>query len=164
MRSPFWFLPAIAIPIMCLRLFSGQPSSTTTVDTSRKPLPPLTLLPQTTTVAPKANAPHPPTLEKKPPQKVIAQKHPPKAKTESTENKVNTRPYNAPAIEIRVEIAPARSQSFAQRNVLIPIEPNQMVTAEVVGSSLKLNYCGLSRAIGLCCKNLVKTENPCGRS
>jgi inner membrane protein len=26
-------------------------------------------------------------------------------------------------------------------------EPNQMVTASVVGSSLKLNYCELSRAI-----------------
>jgi inner membrane protein len=32
-------------------------------------------------------------------------------------------------------------------DVKIPIEPNQMVTASVVGSSLKLNYCGLSRAI-----------------
>ena len=30
---------------------------------------------------------------------------------------------------------------------MIPIEPNQMVTAEVVGIRLKLNYCGLSRAI-----------------
>jgi inner membrane protein len=32
-------------------------------------------------------------------------------------------------------------------DVKISIEPNQMVTAEVVGSSLKLNYCGLERAI-----------------
>jgi inner membrane protein len=32
-------------------------------------------------------------------------------------------------------------------DVKIPVEPNQMVTAEVVGSSLKLNYCGLDRAI-----------------
>jgi inner membrane protein len=31
--------------------------------------------------------------------------------------------------------------------VKIAIEPNQMVTAELVGSSLKLNYCGLERAI-----------------
>jgi inner membrane protein len=31
--------------------------------------------------------------------------------------------------------------------VEIPVEPNQMVTAQVVGSSLKLNYCGLDRAI-----------------
>ena len=46
-----------------------------------------------------------------------------------------------------ISLAPARSQSFAQRDVKIPIEPNQMVTAELVGSSLKLNYCGLSRAI-----------------
>jgi inner membrane protein len=32
-------------------------------------------------------------------------------------------------------------------DIKIPIEPNQMVTASVVGSSLKLNYCELSRAI-----------------
>jgi inner membrane protein len=31
--------------------------------------------------------------------------------------------------------------------VKIAIEPNQMVTAALVGSSLKLNYCGLDRAI-----------------
>jgi inner membrane protein len=34
-------------------------------------------------------------------------------------------------------------------DVKIPIEPNQMVTASVVGSSLKLNYCSLGRAIAL---------------
>jgi inner membrane protein len=32
-------------------------------------------------------------------------------------------------------------------DVKIPIEPNQMVTASVVGSSLRLNFCGLERAI-----------------
>jgi inner membrane protein len=32
-------------------------------------------------------------------------------------------------------------------DVKIPVEPNQMVTASVVGSSLKLNYCGLEKAI-----------------
>jgi inner membrane protein len=32
-------------------------------------------------------------------------------------------------------------------DVKIPVEPNQMVTAEVVGSSLKLNYCNLGKAI-----------------
>jgi len=32
-------------------------------------------------------------------------------------------------------------------DVKIPVEPNQMVTAELVGSSLKLNYCSLERAI-----------------
>jgi len=32
-------------------------------------------------------------------------------------------------------------------DVKIPVEPNQMVTAELVGSSLKLNYCGLESAI-----------------
>jgi inner membrane protein len=34
-------------------------------------------------------------------------------------------------------------------DIKIPIEPNQMLTAELVGSSLKLNYCGLERAIAL---------------
>ncbi|AFZ38324.1 Protein of unknown function DUF457, transmembrane (plasmid) [Stanieria cyanosphaera PCC 7437] len=34
-------------------------------------------------------------------------------------------------------------------DVKISIEPNQMVTATVVGNSLKLNYCGLDRAIAL---------------
>jgi inner membrane protein len=34
-------------------------------------------------------------------------------------------------------------------DVKIPVEPNQMVTAEVAGSSLKLNYCELERAISL---------------
>jgi inner membrane protein len=32
-------------------------------------------------------------------------------------------------------------------DVKIPVEPNQMVTAELVGSSLKFNYCGLGDAI-----------------
>jgi inner membrane protein len=34
-------------------------------------------------------------------------------------------------------------------DIKIPVEPNQMVTAELVGSSLKLNYCELDRAIAL---------------
>jgi inner membrane protein len=34
-------------------------------------------------------------------------------------------------------------------DVKIPVEPNQMVTAELVGSSLKLNYCELDKAIVL---------------
>ena len=32
-------------------------------------------------------------------------------------------------------------------DVKIPVEPNQMVTAELVGSSIKFNYCDLGRAI-----------------
>jgi inner membrane protein len=32
-------------------------------------------------------------------------------------------------------------------DIKIPIEPNQRVTAQVVGSSLKFSYCGLDRAI-----------------
>jgi inner membrane protein len=34
-------------------------------------------------------------------------------------------------------------------DVKIPVEPNQMVTAELVGNSLKLNYCELEKAIAL---------------
>jgi inner membrane protein len=34
-------------------------------------------------------------------------------------------------------------------DVKIPVEPNQMVTAELVGSSLKLNYCELEKAIAI---------------
>jgi inner membrane protein len=34
-------------------------------------------------------------------------------------------------------------------DVKIPVEPNQMVTAEVVGSSLKFSYCNLGKAIAL---------------
>jgi inner membrane protein len=32
-------------------------------------------------------------------------------------------------------------------DVKIPVEPNQMVTAELVGSSLKFSYCSLGGAI-----------------
>jgi inner membrane protein len=32
-------------------------------------------------------------------------------------------------------------------DVKIPVEPNQMVTAELVGSSLKFSYCGLRNAM-----------------
>ena len=115
MRCLFWFLPAVVIPLICLQLSSGQPSSTATVDTRSTPQPPLPLkaqLPQVTQALPEiktSQVRRPPT--KKQAKKVIPQKHPPKAKTESTD------------------------------------EPNQMVTAELVGSGLKLNYCGLSRAI-----------------
>ena len=109
MRCLFLFLPAVVIPLAFQIIFSGQPSSTATVNirsTPTQPLPPLTLSPRITPVALTVITNPLPTLEKKQSQKVIAQKHPPKAKTESTENKVNTRPYNAPVIEIRVAIEP----------------------------------------------------------
>jgi inner membrane protein len=32
-------------------------------------------------------------------------------------------------------------------DVKIPVEPNQMVTADVVGSSIKFSYCNLENAI-----------------
>jgi inner membrane protein len=34
-------------------------------------------------------------------------------------------------------------------DVQIPVEPNQMITAELIESSLKLNFCELDRAIRL---------------
>ena len=34
-------------------------------------------------------------------------------------------------------------------DVKIPIEPNQMATAELVGSRIEFSYCGLDRAIAL---------------
>ncbi|WP_233220960.1 hypothetical protein [Chlorogloea sp. CCALA 695] len=104
MRKIVLFLPAVVIPLTFQIMSSGQPFSTTTVDT-QKPLPPLNLLPPTTPVAPATNAPHPPTSAKKQPQKVIVQKHPPKAKVQSSNKKANSRHYTAPAIEIRVAIA-----------------------------------------------------------
>ena len=104
MRCLVWFLPAVVIPLTFQIMSSGQPFSTTTVDTPDQPLPPLNLLPPTTPVAPKVFADHAPTSAKKQPQKVIARKHPPKAK--SSKSRAITRPYTAPAIEIRVAIEP----------------------------------------------------------
>ncbi len=98
-------LPAITIPIACLQLTSGQPSFKTTVNAQEQPLLPLKLLPQTTPVALKVNVSQPLASPKKQPQKVIALKHPPKAKTQRKKSKTNTRPYTAPAIVIRVAIA-----------------------------------------------------------
>lgn len=105
MRSLVWFLPAIAIPIACLQLSSEQPSSTAIVNTSQQPLPPLKPLSQITPVAPTVSADRELTSAKKQPQKVTAQKHPPKTKSQSPKSKANTRPYTAPAIEIRVAVA-----------------------------------------------------------
>ncbi len=103
MRRLFLFLPAVVIPLTFQIMSSGQPFSTTKVDTQEKPLPPLTLLPQTTPAAPTVSADHPSTSAKKQAQKVIAQKHPPKDK--SSNNKAATNPYTAPTIKIRVAIA-----------------------------------------------------------
>ncbi len=105
MRKIVWFLPAIAIPVVCLLLFSEQPSSESEVPIPQPFLPPVTLRSQIAPVTPTANAPHPPTSAKKPPQKVIAQKHLSKAKARRKKNKTTARPYTAPAIEIRVAVA-----------------------------------------------------------
>ncbi|PSB27612.1 hypothetical protein [Chlorogloea sp. CCALA 695] len=102
MRFLFLFLPAVVIPLTFQIMSLGQPFSTTTVD-AQKPLPPLNLLPPTTPVAPKVFADHPPTSAKKQSQKVIARKHSPKAK--SSKSRAVTRPYTAPAIEIRAAVA-----------------------------------------------------------
>ena len=101
MRSLFWFLPAVVIPLTFQIISSGQPFSTTTVETPDQPLPPLTLLPPTTLVAPKVFADHPPTSAKK-----QSQKHLLKVKPESSKSRASTRPHTAPAIEIRVAIEP----------------------------------------------------------
>ncbi len=71
MRWLFWFLPAVVIPLTFQIMSLGQPFSTTTVD-NQKPLPPLTLLPQTTPAAPTVSADHPPNSAKKQAQKVVA--------------------------------------------------------------------------------------------
>lgn len=105
MRSLVWFLPAIAIPLMCLQLSSGQPFSTAIVTTSQQPIPPLKPIPQTSLVALKVNASQPPTSAKKQPDIAIAQKQPPKVKVQSSKSKVSSRPYTAPNVEIRVAIA-----------------------------------------------------------
>ena len=105
MRLLFWFFPAVVIPLMCLQLSSRQTSSPATINTQEQPLPLLTRQQQITLVAPTVSASRPPTLLKKPPQKVIAQKQPPKVKSQNSKSKANTRPYTAPAIEIRVAIA-----------------------------------------------------------
>ncbi len=88
-----------------------------------------------------ASTDHPPTSAKKQPQKVIARKHPPKAKSRAI-----TRPYTAPAIEIRVAIAPARSQSFASSTeasiidgngqALEQLPPSEAVQISVSGSNI----------------------------
>jgi inner membrane protein len=49
-------------------------------------------------------------------------------------------------------------------DVKIPIEPNQMLTAEVVGSSLKLNYCDLGRAIARLSIVIFKRVSPTSSS
>lgn len=145
MRCLVLFLPAVIIPLTFQVMSSGQPSSTATVDTQEKPLPPPTLLPQTTPVAPTANAPQPPTSAKKPPQKVIAPKHPPKAK--SSNNKATTHPYTAPAIEIRVAIAQNVSKKAiasstvaniidGNRQSLEPLSPGQSIQISASNSTI----------------------------
>ena len=105
MRKMVGFLPALVIPLAFQIMSSGQPFSTATVNIPGQPLPPLSSLPQVTSVAAKVNASLPPNSAKKQPQKVVAQKHPPKAKPKSSKSKADTRLYSAPAIEIRVAIA-----------------------------------------------------------
>lgn len=108
MRSLFWFLPAVVIPLVCLQLSSGQPSSTATVDirpTPQPPLPSKALLPQVTPALPEIKTSQVRSPTKKQAKKVIAPKHPPKTKTQSSKSKEKTRPYTTPAIEIRVAIA-----------------------------------------------------------
>lgn len=140
MRSLFLFLPAVAILLTFQIISSGQPSSTATVNirsTPTQPLPPLALSPEITPVAPTVSADHPPTSAKKQPQKVITQKHPPTAKPESSKNKANSRPYTAPAIEIRVKVSQGNNLAIAgstsaniidgNGQVLEPLPPSEAV-------------------------------------
>ena len=105
MRCLFWLLPSLAIPVVCLQL-SSTTATLNIRSTPQQPLPPLTLSPEITPVALTVITNPLPTLEKKQSQKVIAQKHPPKTQAQSSKSKANTRPYSAPAIEIRVAIEP----------------------------------------------------------
>ena len=107
MRNLFWFLPAVVIPLVCLQLSWEQPFSTTTVDIRPTPqllLPPLTALPQPTPALPEVKTSQVRTPTKKQAKKVIAQKYPQKTKAKSSKSKETTRPYIAPAIEIRVAV------------------------------------------------------------
>ena len=75
MRSLFWFTPAVVIPLICLQLSSGQPSSTATIDirpTPQLPLPSKALLPQVPPTLPKVKTSQVRPSTKKQAQKVIA--------------------------------------------------------------------------------------------
>lgn len=147
MRSLFWFLPAIAIPLACLQLSSGQPSSTAIVNNQEKPLLP-TILPQTTLATLKIDVQKPPTLAKTQPQKVIVQKQPPKAK--SSNNKVNIRSYTAPAIEVRVKVSQNNNLAIASSTkanlidgngqVIEQLSPSEAVTW-IQDSTKRCEYC-----------------------
>jgi hypothetical protein len=108
MRSLFWFLPAVVIPLICLQLSSGQLSSTAIIDirpSTQSPLPSKALLPQITPALPKVKTSQVRPSTKEQAKKVIAQKHLPKTQAKSSKSKEKTRPYIAPAIEIRVAVA-----------------------------------------------------------
>jgi peptidoglycan hydrolase-like amidase len=105
MRSLFLFLPMVVIPLTFQMISSGQPSSTATVNAPQSRLPPLKPLPQTTPALPKVLPPQLQTSAKTQAQKVVAPKHLLKTQAQSSKNKTNTRPYTAPAVEIRVAIA-----------------------------------------------------------
>ena len=142
MRCLFLFLPAVVIPLTFQIMSSGQPFSTTTVDTQEKPLPPLPLLPPTTPVAPTVSADHLPTSTKK-----QSQKHLLKAKPESSKSRAITRPYTAPAIEIRVgitqDIDKLAIASSTEANVidangqlLKQLPPSQSFQVSVINSTI----------------------------
>ena len=108
MRSLFWFTLAVAISLICLQLYSGQRSSTATVDirpTPQSPLPSKALLPQVTPALPKVISSQVRTPTKKQARKVIGRKHPPKTPAKRKKSKEKTNLYIAPAIEIRVAVA-----------------------------------------------------------
>lgn len=137
----------VFIPVACLQLSSRQPSTTATVDTQEKSLPPLTLLSQTTSVAPTVSADPELTSAKKQAKQVIARKYLPKTQSKSSKSKEKTRPYIAPAIEIRVAIAQNVSSiaiaSSTKANIvqvngqsLEPLSPGQSFQAVASNSTI----------------------------
>ena len=110
-------------------------------------LPPLTAPPQPTPALPEVKTSQVRTPTKKQAKKVIAQKYPPKTKAKSSKSKETTRPYIAPAIEIRVAvfqnissiaIASSTEANIVQVNgqSLEPLSPGQSFRAVASNSTI----------------------------
>jgi hypothetical protein len=95
---------------------------------------------------------HPPTTFDHTPSKVTTEVGE-AARTEIRNITFNDEEAVAPLEELRTAYPNADIYLNGQltidfpEDIKIPIEPNQMVTASVVGSSVKFSYCGLERAI-----------------
>ncbi len=77
------------------------------------------------------------------------------AKTEIRNLTFNDEDAVAPLLELQKRLPNADIYIYLNgelavdfpEDIKIPLEPNQMVTAQVVGSSIKFSYCSLDRAI-----------------